>query len=122
MMLVSTISYIDRNTLAILSPTILAESHLSDEQYGWIISAFSVAYMVANPLWGRLLDRCGWDIAAKSVSGDGVDDRYFCLAESRIAKKLPTIRLLDGWHSIENGAWRWTKRRPMRISSTNSMD
>jgi ACS family hexuronate transporter-like MFS transporter len=59
MMLVSLISYIDRNTLAILSPTILAESHLSDEQYGWIISAFSVAYMVANPLWGRLLDRFG---------------------------------------------------------------
>ena len=59
----------------------------------------------------RLLDRCGWDIAAKNITGDGVDDRYFCLAESRIAKKLPTIRLLDGWHSIENGAWRWTNRR-----------
>ncbi|MDB4971303.1 MAG: major facilitator superfamily 1 [Myxococcales bacterium] len=59
MMLVSLISYIDRNTLAILSPTILKESRLSDEQYGWIISAFSVAYMIANPLWGRLLDRFG---------------------------------------------------------------
>jgi ACS family hexuronate transporter-like MFS transporter len=59
MMLVSLISYIDRNTLAILSPTILKESQLSDAQYGWIISAFSVAYMIANPLWGRLLDRFG---------------------------------------------------------------
>jgi MFS transporter, ACS family, hexuronate transporter len=59
MMLVSLISYIDRNTLAILSPTILKECRLSDEQYGWIISAFSIAYMVANPLWGRLLDRFG---------------------------------------------------------------
>jgi ACS family hexuronate transporter-like MFS transporter len=59
MMLVSLISYIDRNTLAILSPTILDESHLSDAQYGWIISAFSIAYMIANPLWGRLLDRFG---------------------------------------------------------------
>lgn len=58
----------------------------------------------------RLLDRCGWDIAAKNITGDGMDDRYFCLAESRVAKKLPTIRLLDGWHSVENGAWRWTKR------------
>jgi MFS transporter, ACS family, aldohexuronate transporter len=59
MMLVSLISYIDRNTLAILSPTILDESHLTDAQYGWIISAFSIAYMIANPLWGRLLDRFG---------------------------------------------------------------
>lgn len=59
MMLVSLISYIDRNTLALLAPTILKETHLSAEQYGWIISAFSVAYMFGNPVWGRLLDRIG---------------------------------------------------------------
>jgi ACS family hexuronate transporter-like MFS transporter len=49
MMLVSTISYIDRNTLALLAPTILRDTHLSNEQYGFIISAFSVAYMLGNP-------------------------------------------------------------------------
>jgi ACS family hexuronate transporter-like MFS transporter len=59
MLLVSLISYIDRNTLALLAPTILRENNLSAEQYGWIISAFSVAYMVSNPLWGRWLDRWG---------------------------------------------------------------
>jgi ACS family hexuronate transporter-like MFS transporter len=59
MMLVSLISYIDRNTLALLSPTILAETSLSAREYGFIISAFSVAYMIGNPLWGRLLDRYG---------------------------------------------------------------
>lgn len=59
MMLVSLISYIDRNTLALLAPTILRETGLSAEAYGWIISAFSVAYMLGNPLWGRLLDRVG---------------------------------------------------------------
>lgn len=59
MMLVSLISYIDRNTLALLAPTILKETQLSAEQYGWIISAFSVAYMIGNPVWGRLLDRIG---------------------------------------------------------------
>lgn len=59
MLLVSLISYIDRNTLALLAPTILKDSHLSAEQYGWIISAFSVAYMAGNPLWGRWLDRWG---------------------------------------------------------------
>lgn len=59
MTLVSLISYIDRNTLALLSPTILRETGLTAEQYGWIISAFSVAYMIGNPLWGRWLDRVG---------------------------------------------------------------
>lgn len=59
MMLVSLISYIDRITLALLAPTILKETHLTGEQYGIIISVFSIAYMLANPLWGRFLDRVG---------------------------------------------------------------
>jgi ACS family hexuronate transporter-like MFS transporter len=75
MWLVSFISYVDRNTLAILAPVILRDTHLNAEQYGFIISCFSTAYMLANPLWGRLLDRWGvrkgmtaavgiWSIAA----------------------------------------------------------
>jgi len=59
MMLVSLISYVDRHTLALLAPTILAETRLSAEQYGFIISSFSVAYTIGNPIWGRLLDRFG---------------------------------------------------------------
>ena len=59
MLAVSLISYIDRNTLALLAPTILRETGLSGEQYGFIISAFSVAYCLANPIWGRILDRAG---------------------------------------------------------------
>ena len=59
MWLVSLISYIDRNTLALLAPTMLAELHLSAEQYGYAISAFSVAYMIGNPVWGWALDRYG---------------------------------------------------------------
>ena len=46
MMLVSMISYIDRNTLALLAPTILRDTHLSNEQYGFIISAFSIPPVV----------------------------------------------------------------------------
>lgn len=59
MMLVSLISYIDRSTLAVLAPTILHETGLSDEQYGYVISAFSIAYMAGNPIWGRVLDQVG---------------------------------------------------------------
>ena len=59
MLLVSLISYIDRNTLALLAPTILKETGLTAEEYGLVISAFSIAYMLSNPLWGRWLDRFG---------------------------------------------------------------
>lgn len=59
MLLVSFISYVDRNTLALLAPTILDETGLTVEQFGFVISAFSVAYMIGNPLWGRILDRWG---------------------------------------------------------------
>jgi ACS family hexuronate transporter-like MFS transporter len=59
MMLLTTLSYIDRNTLAILAPTILRDTGLSNVQYGFIISGFSIAYMLANPLWGRVVDRLG---------------------------------------------------------------
>jgi len=59
MMFVSVISYIDRNALAALAPTILKETGMNGEQYGWVVSAFSFAYMAGNPVWGRALDRLG---------------------------------------------------------------
>ena len=54
MMLVSMISYIDRNTLAILSPTILKQTGLSTEQYGYIVFVFSLSIrrpIIIFPKW-----------------------------------------------------------------------
>jgi hypothetical protein len=48
MILVNTLSYIDRNTLALLAPAILRDTHLNSEQYGFIISGFSVAWMLGQ--------------------------------------------------------------------------
>jgi ACS family hexuronate transporter-like MFS transporter len=59
MLLLSLLSYVDRTTLALLSPMILTDTGMSAEQYGWAISAFSMAYLLGNPLWGRALDRFG---------------------------------------------------------------
>ncbi|MBV8843032.1 MAG: MFS transporter [Bryobacterales bacterium] len=59
MMLCTLLAYIDRQTLAVLSPTILADTGLSAEAYAKALTAFSVAYMIANPLWGSVLDYVG---------------------------------------------------------------
>ncbi|NUQ30883.1 MAG: MFS transporter [Acidobacteriaceae bacterium] len=59
MLLLSFISYVDRSVLSILSPTILADLHLSAQQYGEAILVFSLCYMAANPIWGWVMDRKG---------------------------------------------------------------
>ena len=58
-MLCSWLSYVDRQTLAVLSPMILRDTGLSIAAFSDAVSAFSIAYMIANPLWGSLLDRIG---------------------------------------------------------------
>jgi MFS transporter, ACS family, aldohexuronate transporter len=59
MMACSFLSYFDRQILAVLSPMILSDLKLNAEKYSEIISAFSVAYMLGNPIWGAILDRIG---------------------------------------------------------------
>ena len=59
LMLVSTLSYVDRNTLALLAPSILRDTHLSASDYGWAVSAYSLLFALSNPAWGKLLDRIG---------------------------------------------------------------
>jgi ACS family hexuronate transporter-like MFS transporter len=57
--LVMSVSYIDRQALAALAPTVCKALAISHEQYGVVIAAFSVAYLVGAPLAGALLDRTG---------------------------------------------------------------
>ncbi len=59
MLLCSLLSYLDRQTLAILSPMMLADLKWSAETYSEVISAFSIAYMLGNPIWGAAIDRIG---------------------------------------------------------------
>ena len=57
--LVMSVSYIDRQTLAAIAPTVLKALAISREQYGWVLSAFSLAYLIGAPLAGSVLDRTG---------------------------------------------------------------
>ena len=51
MMLATLVSYIDRNTLALLAPSILRDTGLSGQEYGLIVSALSIAYVAGNLFW-----------------------------------------------------------------------
>ena len=57
--LVMSVSYIDRQTLAAIAPTVREALAISREQYGWVLSAFSLAYLVGAPIAGAMLDRAG---------------------------------------------------------------
>jgi hypothetical protein len=46
---------------------------------------------------------------ADPVTAEG-DARAFILAKSRVAAPPCAFRLLRGWHSLEDDAWRWTER------------
>jgi ACS family hexuronate transporter-like MFS transporter len=53
------VSYMDRQTLAVLAPVVTKSLGISDERYGWLIAAFSLAYLVGAPVAGRFIDHVG---------------------------------------------------------------
>ena len=73
MMTCSWLSYVDRQALAVISPMILRDTGLSAASYADAISVFSILYMIANPLWGSLLDYVGLRV------GNGVLRNWSCL-------------------------------------------
>ncbi len=66
--LAGVVNFFDRSSLSIANTTVRAELHLSGTEMGWLLSAFSFAYGLAQlPLIG-LLDRLG----TRSVLGAGL--------------------------------------------------
>jgi MFS transporter, ACS family, aldohexuronate transporter len=57
--LTMTVSYVDRTTLAVLAPKVTSALGIDETQYGWLASAFSLAYLVSTPLSGWWIDRAG---------------------------------------------------------------
>ncbi len=53
------VSYVDRQALAAIAPTVCSALAISDRAYGWLQAAFSWAYLVGPPVAGRLVDRLG---------------------------------------------------------------
>jgi ACS family hexuronate transporter-like MFS transporter len=63
------INYLDRQTLATLAPLVRTEFHLSNAQYGLILSVFSIAYAACAPFAGMLIDRIGLNRAIGMAVG-----------------------------------------------------
>jgi ACS family hexuronate transporter-like MFS transporter len=98
--LASTWNYLDRLVLSAAGPRVMAEFHLDNQQFGWLIAAFSVAYALASPFTGWLLDWLGleigmaWAVAFWSVSS-------FLGGISRGFGELLGVRaLLGGFESV----------------------
>jgi len=65
----SAINYLDRQTLATVAPLVRAEFHLSNAEYGLILTAFSIAYAASAPFAGLLIDRIGLNRAISLAIG-----------------------------------------------------
>ncbi len=68
----------------------------------------------------RIVRRAGWEITHYSASGNVAksdpvtekgDSRAYIVAKSRLTGRADGYRLLEGWHHLENGRWRWTERK-----------
>jgi predicted MFS family arabinose efflux permease len=53
------VSYIDRQTLASIAPSVRSALAIDHAQYGWLLSAFSMAYFFGAPAAGAVVDRLG---------------------------------------------------------------
>ena len=59
MALCSWLSFVDRQVLTILSPTIIKDTRLTNQNFTDAASFFFLAYTLGNPVWGSVLDRVG---------------------------------------------------------------
>jgi ACS family hexuronate transporter-like MFS transporter len=82
----TTINYMDRIVLSVLSPVILTEMNISKQEYGHITSAFQLTYTLGFIFFGWFVDRFGtrvgyavsvlwWSVAAAlhSLARTGLD-------------------------------------------------
>jgi len=108
----TTINYVDRQVLGLLKPVLETELGWRERDYGWIVFAFQLAYAVAMPFAGRLIDWAGtrlgyavavalWSLAAmghalaRSALGFGI--ARFALGLSESANFPAAIRTVADW-------------------------
>jgi ACS family hexuronate transporter-like MFS transporter len=108
----TTINYIDRQVLGILAPVLQKEIGWSEVEYGYIVTAFQLAYAIGLLFAGRMIDRIGtklgfaiaivlWSFAAmghalaKTVIGFGA--ARFALGVGEAANFPAAIKATAEW-------------------------
>lgn len=108
LLLASVLNYLDRNTVAILAPTIQKDLNISDSEYAHVMSLFMIAYTIAYLLSGWVVDVIGprlslslfvgwWSISnsltglARSVFGLGIFRFMLGLGEAGCYTAAPKV-------------------------------
>ena len=84
------INFFDRASLSVANNTIRAEMHLSATEMGWLLSAFSLAYGIAQLPLVELISRFG----TRSVLGAGLGLWSAAQALTSFVRGLPSFLLL----------------------------
>jgi SAM-dependent methyltransferase len=81
----------------------------------------STNYWIFSPAGlTRLAERAGWSVIHAVSAGcptdsnpvdAEADERMFLLLKSRVRYPDFHVRLLEGWHPVEDDGWRWTEKR-----------
>jgi ACS family hexuronate transporter-like MFS transporter len=106
------INYIDRNSLAALSPIIKKELNISNEEYSFIVSSFQFCYSLMQPVAGYITDFIGprlgycifalvWGVAASlhAVAGNWQQFSLFrgMLGISEAAAMPTGVKVSTAW-------------------------
>ena len=117
--LATSINYMDRSVLGILAHTLDLDLRWSENDYGNIVVAFTLAYGIGYLVAGRVIDRIGaklgyavfvllWTLAAmshalvSSVLGFGI--ARFCLGFAESGNFPAAIRAICEWFPVEQRA------------------
>ncbi len=69
LLVITIISYVDRQAMSLVAPSLIAEFHFSNTEIATIVNAFLISYMLGQLLAGRLIDRIGARLAFSLLVG-----------------------------------------------------
>ncbi|HEY0941572.1 MAG TPA: MFS transporter [Steroidobacter sp.] len=119
------ISYVDRQVLTVLAPTLRDQLHISNTGYASILTAFLFAYTLMQPVTGWLIDRIGtrlgfaiimawWSVAASlHALGTGVASfavYRFLLGAGEAGSWAASVKAVSEWfprkeRGLATGLW-----------------
>ena len=123
--LATAISYVDRQTLAVVAPTLRDDLGISNFGYARILSSFLIAYTVMQPVTGWVIDRIGtrkgfaiimlWWSASAMLHGFGrgvmsFSILRFLLGAGEAGSWAACVRVVSEWfpkqeRGLANGIW-----------------